>query len=54
MNKLNRIGPRFEPWGTPDKSNSKIRVTTGAGKAGKQVYFSVWKAGKAGISKIFN
>ena len=25
-----------------------------AGKAGKQVHFSVWKAGKAGISKMFN
>ena len=46
---------------------SADRVTTGAGKAGiivilrnqagkagKQVHFSVWKAGKAGISKMFN
>ena len=35
----------------PTKSS---RVTTGAGKAGKQVHFLVWKAGKAGISKMSN
>ena len=35
----------------PTKSS---RVTMGAGKAGKQVHFSVWKAGKAGISKMSN
>ena len=26
----------------------------GGGKAGKQVHFLVWKAGKAGVSKMFN
>ena len=33
-----------------------LRNQTGnqTGKAGKQLHFSVWKAGKAGISKMFN
>ena len=30
------------------------RVITGAGKAGKQVHFLVWKTGKVGVRKMFN
>ena len=40
--------------GKAGKAIKMVILRNWAGKAGKQVHFLVWKAGKAGVSIMFN